>query len=201
MFFFVLLFKKTVMEKIDNKQQFDEAVKRVEALLPLISDDMPTDDPNYIEFVRLSNMVADYDEIHYSVFRNFDEILDAEYGKEGTPEREQFNKEVETYRQAIEDVDKKLGLEKLETKEQHQWAISRIEELRSLINSDTPCYDHNCVEKELLSFMIMDYEEEHLEPNEETKLAIEEAMRGEGKPVDLSSMEAFLKSMEEPNDQ
>ena len=149
-----------IMDKIENLQQYEEAEKRVEELLPLVNDDMPTDDPNYIELVRLSNMVADYDEVHFSLFRSFDEILDAEYGKVGTPKREQFRKEVEAYRQAIEEVDKKIGLEKLETEEQYKWAINRIEELRPLITNDTPCYDHNSVEKELLSFMIMDYEEE-----------------------------------------
>lgn len=148
------------MDKIENLQQFEEAVKRVEELLPLISDDMPTDDPNYIEFVRLSNMVADYDEVHFSLFRSFDEILDAEYGKIGTPKRDQYQKEVDAYHQAIKEVDNKLGIEKLETKEQYQWAINRINELRSLVNEDTPCYDHNSVEKEMLSFMVMDYEEE-----------------------------------------
>lgn len=148
------------MDKIENLQQFEEAVRRVEELLPLISDDMPTDDPNYIEFVRLSNMVADYDEVHFSLFRSFDEILDAEYGKVGTPRREQFQKEVDAYSQAIKEVDNKLGIEKLETEEQYQWAMNRIDELRLLVNDDTPCYDHNSVEKEMLSFMVMDYEEE-----------------------------------------
>ena len=148
------------MDKIENLQQFEEAVKRVEELLPLISDDMPTDDPNYIEFVRLSNMVADYDEVHFSLFRSFDEIIDARYGQVGTPERNQFQKEVEGYHQAIKEVDNKLGIEKLETEEQYQWAINRIEELRSFVNEDTPCYDHNSVEKEMLSLMVMDYEEE-----------------------------------------
>lgn len=148
------------MEKIENLQQFEEAVKRVEELLPLVNDNTPTDDPNYIELVRLSNMVADYDEVHFSLFRSFDEVLDANYGKIGTPKREQFQKEVDAYSQAIKEVDEKLGLEKLETEEQYQWAINRIEELRPLITNDTPCYDHNSVEKELLSFMIMDYEEE-----------------------------------------
>ena len=104
-------------------------------------------------------MVADYDEVHFSLFRSFDEILDAKYGKVGTPKREQFQKEVDAYSQAIKEVDEKLGLEKLETDEQYQWAINRIEEIRPLVNEDTPCYDHNSVEKELLSFMIMDYEE------------------------------------------
>ena len=148
------------MDKIQNLQQYEETVQRVEELLPLVNDSTPTDDPNYIELVRLSNMVVDYDEVHFSLCRNFDEVLDAKYGKIGTPEREQFQKEVDAYCQAIEEVDKKIGLEKLETEEQYKWALNRIEELRPLITNDTPCYDHNCVEKELLSFMIMDYEEE-----------------------------------------
>lgn len=92
---------------------------------------------------------------------SFDDILDAEYGKIGTPKREQFQKEAEAYSQAIEEVDKKIGLEKLETEEQYNWAINRIEELRPLVNEDTPFHDHNSVEMELLSFMVMDYEEEH----------------------------------------
>ena len=54
------------MDKIENRQQYDEAVKRVEELLPLINDTTPSDDPNYIEFVHLGNIVADYDEVHFS---------------------------------------------------------------------------------------------------------------------------------------
>ena len=153
------------MDKIENLQQYEEAVKRVEELLPLVNDNTPTNDPNYIELVRLSNMVADYDEVHFSLCRNFDEVLDAKYGKVGTPEREQFQEEVDTYSKAIEEVDKKLGLEKLETEEQYQWAINRIEELRPLVNENTPCYDHNSVEQELLSFMVMDYEEKISDTN------------------------------------
>ena len=149
-----------IMDKIENLQQFEEAVKRVEELLPLVNDDTPTDNPNYIELVRLSNMVADYDEVHFSLFRSFDEILDAKYGKVGTPKREQFQKEIDAYSKAIEEVEKKLGLDKLETEEQYKWALNRIEELRPFVTNDTPCYDQNSVEKELLSFMIMDYEEE-----------------------------------------
>ena len=76
------------MNKIENIQQFEEAEKRIEELLPFISDDTPTDDPNYIELVRLSNMVADYEEVHFAICKNYDEILDARYGKVGSPERE-----------------------------------------------------------------------------------------------------------------
>ena len=40
---------------------------RVEQLLPLVNDDTPETDPNYIEMVLLSNLVADYSEEHYSL--------------------------------------------------------------------------------------------------------------------------------------
>ena len=55
------------MASIVNKEQYDWAVKRVEDLLPLVNDNTPTNDPNSIELEVLSNMVADYSEIHYSI--------------------------------------------------------------------------------------------------------------------------------------
>jgi hypothetical protein len=85
------------MDKIENLQQYEEAEKRVEELLPLVNDNTPTDDPNYIELVRLSNLVADYSDEHFSILKDFDEVLDARHGKVGTPEREQFRKEAEEY--------------------------------------------------------------------------------------------------------
>ena len=55
------------MAKIENEIQYNWAVKRVEELLPTVNDDTPTDDPNSIELVLLSNMVADYSEEHFSL--------------------------------------------------------------------------------------------------------------------------------------
>lgn len=53
--------------KIENKKQYDWAVARVEQLLPLVSDDAPADDPNLTELEQLSNLVADYSEVHYAL--------------------------------------------------------------------------------------------------------------------------------------
>jgi HTH-type transcriptional regulator/antitoxin HigA len=39
----------------------------VEQLLPLVNDNTTTDDPNYIELILLSNLVADYSEEHFAV--------------------------------------------------------------------------------------------------------------------------------------
>lgn len=53
------------MTKIENEKQYEWAMARVEELLPLVKDDTPTSDSNYIELVLLSNLVADYSEEHY----------------------------------------------------------------------------------------------------------------------------------------
>ena len=55
------------MTKIENEAQYLWAEQRVEELLPLVNDNTPTDDPNYIELLLLSNLVADYSEEHYAI--------------------------------------------------------------------------------------------------------------------------------------
>lgn len=55
------------MTMIENKQQYDWAVKRVEELLPLVNDNTPVDDPNSIELELLSSLVADYSDKHYAI--------------------------------------------------------------------------------------------------------------------------------------
>ena len=92
---------------------------------------------------------------------DFDQYLDDVYGKPGTPTREAFRKDVKAYRDMIEQVDKELGIEKIETEEQRNWAEQRVNELVGLLNENTPIYDHNSVEMELLALMVIDYDEEH----------------------------------------
>ena len=55
------------MTKIENKVQYEWAVQRVEELLPLVDDNTPETDKNYIELVLLSNLVADYSDEHYAI--------------------------------------------------------------------------------------------------------------------------------------
>jgi len=55
------------MAKIENKIQYEWAVRRVEELLPLVDDNTPLTDPNSIELELLSNMVADYSEEHFAI--------------------------------------------------------------------------------------------------------------------------------------
>ena len=55
------------MARIENKTQYNWAMKRVEELLPLVDDNTPLDNPNSIELELLSNMVADYSDEHFSL--------------------------------------------------------------------------------------------------------------------------------------
>jgi HTH-type transcriptional regulator/antitoxin HigA len=55
------------MTRIENEAQYQWAVKRVEELLPLVSDSTPTDNPHSIELELLSNLVADYSDEHFAI--------------------------------------------------------------------------------------------------------------------------------------
>lgn len=55
------------MTKIETKEQYEWAVKRVEELLPLVTDETQSNDPNSIELELLSNLVADYSEEHFAL--------------------------------------------------------------------------------------------------------------------------------------
>ena len=55
------------MARIENEVQYEWTVARVEELLPLVDDQTPLNDPNCIELVLLSNLVADYSDEHFSI--------------------------------------------------------------------------------------------------------------------------------------
>ena len=55
------------MAKIEREAQYEWAVKRVEALLPLVGDDAPEDDPARIELELLSELVSEYSEEHFAI--------------------------------------------------------------------------------------------------------------------------------------
>lgn len=55
------------MKKIENKQQYNRAVERVEQLLLLVDEDTPINDPAFIELKELSNLVANYSDANYSI--------------------------------------------------------------------------------------------------------------------------------------
>lgn len=55
------------MTKIENEAQYEWAMNRIEELLPFVNDETPTDDPRYIELVLISNLVGDYEDVHYPI--------------------------------------------------------------------------------------------------------------------------------------
>lgn len=57
----------TTWFRIETKVQYEQAVKRVVDLLPLVTDETPIDDANRIELELLSHLVADYSEKHFAL--------------------------------------------------------------------------------------------------------------------------------------
>lgn len=55
------------MTKIENETQYQWALNRIEELLPFVNDETPTDDPKYIELVLVSNLIGDYEDVHYPI--------------------------------------------------------------------------------------------------------------------------------------
>lgn len=55
------------IRKIENETQYDAALARIDELLSLVSDDTPIDDPACVELVKISNLVADYEDVHYPI--------------------------------------------------------------------------------------------------------------------------------------
>ena len=55
------------MTKIENKMQYDSAMKRINELLKEVNDNTPEDDVRSVELVLLSNLVADYEDEHYPI--------------------------------------------------------------------------------------------------------------------------------------
>lgn len=55
------------MTRIENDVQYQSIMERIEELLPLVSNETPEDDKNSIELVLLSNLVADYEDMHYPI--------------------------------------------------------------------------------------------------------------------------------------
>jgi len=55
------------MATIKTKQQYDKAVERIEELLRVVSNDTPPDDKDFVELDLLSDLVADYETVHYPV--------------------------------------------------------------------------------------------------------------------------------------
>ena len=50
-----------------TESQYQLALRRVEELLPEVSEDMSPDDPKAVELAMMSDIVIDYEESHYPI--------------------------------------------------------------------------------------------------------------------------------------
>lgn len=55
------------MAQIKSEAAYRAALKRIEELLPLVNDNTPEDDPHYLELDMISDMVEEYEEVHYPI--------------------------------------------------------------------------------------------------------------------------------------
>jgi len=55
------------MAAIKTEHQYNKAIERIEELLLVVGNDTSPDDKNFIELDLLSELVADYESVHYPV--------------------------------------------------------------------------------------------------------------------------------------
>lgn len=55
------------MTRIENRDQYEWALGRIEALINDVTEEMPDNDPKKIEYCILSNLVADYSDEHFDL--------------------------------------------------------------------------------------------------------------------------------------
>ena len=56
------------MTAIKTQKEYEAMLTRIEELLPLTwGDNIPEDSPENIELALISNLVADYEDIHYPI--------------------------------------------------------------------------------------------------------------------------------------
>ncbi len=55
------------MTKIENREQYEWALSRIEALVNDVTEEMPDNNPNKIEYCILSNLIADYSDEHFDL--------------------------------------------------------------------------------------------------------------------------------------
>ena len=55
------------MAAIKNEQQYNVAVERIEELLRVVGNHTSSDDKEFVELDLLSDLVADYEAVHYPV--------------------------------------------------------------------------------------------------------------------------------------
>ena len=55
------------MAQIKSEAAYRAAMKRIDELLKVVNDSTPADDPSYLELDMISDMVAEYEDVHYPI--------------------------------------------------------------------------------------------------------------------------------------
>lgn len=55
------------MTRIENEMQYNSTMQRINELLKVVNNETPEDDVRSVELVLLSNLVADYEDVHYPI--------------------------------------------------------------------------------------------------------------------------------------
>lgn len=50
-----------------TEKEYEAALKRINELLPLVTDDTPDCDPNLIELLKISDIVEEYEDEHFPI--------------------------------------------------------------------------------------------------------------------------------------
>ena len=55
------------MAQIKSEKEYRKLMQRIEELLEVVDDETPKDDINYIELDMLSDLVEEYEDVHYPI--------------------------------------------------------------------------------------------------------------------------------------
>ena len=77
------------MAELKNESQYEAMIERIEELLKVVSNDTPVTDRNFIELDVISDLVEEYEDIHYPVeIPTLPEIIRYEMAERGITQKE-----------------------------------------------------------------------------------------------------------------
>jgi len=77
------------MAELENEEQYEVMLERIEELLPLVSNETPVNDRNMIELVVISNLVEEYEEKYYPVeMPSLAEVIRDEMSERGITQKQ-----------------------------------------------------------------------------------------------------------------
>lgn len=72
-----------------SKQQYEYALNRIEELLPLVTDETPANDKSAVELAIVSDVVENYEKIHYPIAKpTVGELISLSIEEKGMTQRQ-----------------------------------------------------------------------------------------------------------------